>query len=105
MLRKLAGKPVIVCLSKPDPLRNGPFLQQIAIVAPMSDTEGVLFGQEVQPAYCLFVGRRQQRGILKLFGLRVANNLGGWQSSQCRADRVNGCGKCIRLHLIEVLTI
>ena len=72
----------------------------------MPDTEGVLFSQEVQPAYCLFVRRRQQRGgILKLFGLRVANNLGGWQSGQWGADGVNRRGKCIRLHLIEVLKI
>lgn len=48
----------------------------------MPDTEGVLFRQEIQPAYRLFVGRRQQRSILELFGLRMANNLGGWQGGQ-----------------------
>jgi len=69
----------------------------------MPDTERVLFCQEVQPAYGLFVGRRHQRGFLKLFGLRMANNLSGWQSGQWRADGVNG--NCIWLHLIEVLKI
>ena len=69
----------------------------------MPDTEGVLLRQEVQPAYRLFIRRRHQRGILELFGLRMANNLGGWQGSQWRAD--GGCGNSIRLHLIEVLKI
>jgi len=71
----------------------------------MLDTEGVLFRQEVQPADRLFIGRRCQWRILKLFGLRVANNLGGWQGGQWRADGINRRGKCIWLHLIEVLKI
>jgi hypothetical protein len=43
--------------------------------------------------------------ILRLFGLRMANNLGGGQCCQGRADGIYSCGKCIRLHLIEVLKI